>query len=126
MDPLTVSVVTLLGKYALDKGAALGKAVGPQALETARSMFGMVVAKVRQTDPRTADTFPSTNHQAPSPSNSLTNFRARPDLHISKLCGRLGHTQIEPSHPDPSKKPHRGRAEADVCSSARNRTRVGP
>jgi hypothetical protein len=58
MDPLTVSVVTLLGTYALDKGAALGKAVSPQALETVRSMFGMVVAKVRQTDPHTADTFP--------------------------------------------------------------------
>jgi uncharacterized membrane protein YgcG len=48
MDPITVSVVTILGKYALDKGAELGKAVGPEALDTAREMFGMVLERVRE------------------------------------------------------------------------------
>ena len=51
MDPITISVVTILGKYALDKGVELGKAVGPKALDTAKEMFGMVLARVRQ-EPR--------------------------------------------------------------------------
>jgi hypothetical protein len=48
MDPITISVVTILGKYALDKGVELGKAVGPKALDTVKEMFGMVLARVRQ------------------------------------------------------------------------------
>jgi hypothetical protein len=82
MDPLTVSVVTILGKYALDKGAALGKAVGPQALETVRSMFGMVLTKVRQTDLRTADTFPENpeGYAAPMQDVLQETLEADPDL----------------------------------------------
>ncbi len=53
MDPITISVVTILGKYALDKGGELGKAVGPKALDTVKEMFGMVLARVRQ-EPRGA------------------------------------------------------------------------
>ncbi len=52
MDPITVTVVTILGKYALDKGVELGKAVGPKALDTAKEMFGMVLERVRKVDPR--------------------------------------------------------------------------
>jgi hypothetical protein len=48
MDPITISVVTILGKYALDKDVELGKAVGPKALDTVKEMFGMVLARVRQ------------------------------------------------------------------------------
>jgi hypothetical protein len=51
MDPIIISVVTILGKYALDKGVELGKAVGPKALDTVKEMFGMVLARVRQ-EPR--------------------------------------------------------------------------
>jgi len=58
MDPITVSVVTILGKYALDKGTELGKAVGPKALDTAKEMFGMVLERVRREAPRTARKFP--------------------------------------------------------------------
>jgi hypothetical protein len=58
MDPITVSVVTILGRYALDKGTELGKAVGPKALDTAKEMFEMVLERVRKVDPRTADKFP--------------------------------------------------------------------
>jgi hypothetical protein len=51
MDPITVAVVTVLGKYALDKGAKLAIEIGPQALETVKEMFGMVLARVRE-EPR--------------------------------------------------------------------------
>jgi hypothetical protein len=82
MDPLIVSVVTLLGKYALDKGVELGKAVGPQALETVRSMFGMVLAKVRQTDPRTAEKFPKNpeGYEAPMQDVLQETLQADPDF----------------------------------------------
>lgn len=58
MDPITVSVVTILSKYALDKGVELGKAVGPKALDTAKDMFRMVLAQVKDEAPRTAKKFP--------------------------------------------------------------------
>jgi hypothetical protein len=82
MDPLIVSIVTLLGKYALDKGVALGEAVGPQALETVRSMFGMVLAKVRKTDPRTADKFPENpeGYEAPMQDVLQETLEADPDF----------------------------------------------
>ena len=51
MDPITISIVTVLGKYALDKAGELGKEVGPKALETAREMFGMVLERLRR-DPK--------------------------------------------------------------------------
>jgi hypothetical protein len=57
MDPVVTSIVIILGKYALDKGAELGKAVGPRALDTAKEMFEMVLDRVRRVDPRTADKF---------------------------------------------------------------------
>jgi hypothetical protein len=53
MDTITIAVVTILSKYAPDKGVALGKAVGPRALDTAQEMFGMVLERVRK-DPRGA------------------------------------------------------------------------
>jgi hypothetical protein len=82
MDPLIVSVVTILGKYALDKGVELGKAVGPQALETVRSMFGMVLAKVRKTDPRTAEKFPENpeGYEAPMQDVLQETLEADPDF----------------------------------------------
>ena len=82
MDPLIVSVVTILGKYALDKGVELGKAVGPQALETVRSMFGMVLAKVRKTAPRTAEKFPENpeGYEAPMQDVLQETLEADPDF----------------------------------------------
>jgi hypothetical protein len=43
MDPIVTSIVTILGKYTLDKGVELGKEVGPKALETVKEMFTMVL-----------------------------------------------------------------------------------
>ncbi len=49
MEPLTASIVIILGKYALDKGLELGKEVGPKALETAKEMFTAVLDRLRKT-----------------------------------------------------------------------------
>jgi hypothetical protein len=51
MEPLTASIVVILGKYALDKGVELGKEVGPQALDTAKEMFAAVLDRLRK-DPK--------------------------------------------------------------------------
>ncbi|NIO69122.1 MAG: hypothetical protein GTN71_08825 [Anaerolineae bacterium] len=58
MDPITTSIVIILGKYALDKGVELGKEVGPTALEKAKEMFGIVLEHVKGVAPRTAQKFP--------------------------------------------------------------------
>ena len=44
MNPLTLSIVVILGKYALDKGLELGKEVGPQALDAAAGEGGLAVS----------------------------------------------------------------------------------
>lgn len=82
MDPLTVSVVTILGKYAVDKGVELGKAVGPKALEIVQSMFGMVLAKIKRADPRTADKFPENpeGYKAPMQDALQETLDADPDF----------------------------------------------
>jgi hypothetical protein len=48
IDPFTISIVTILGKYALDKGLELGKEVGPKALETAREMYTATLEHLRR------------------------------------------------------------------------------
>ena len=48
MEPLTASIIVILGKYALDKGVELGKEVGPKALDTAKEMFSAVLDRLRQ------------------------------------------------------------------------------
>jgi len=51
LDPITITtgIAVVLGKYALDKGAELGKEVGPKALETAKEMFVAALEKLRRT-----------------------------------------------------------------------------
>ena len=51
MDPLTASIIVILGKYALDKGVELGKEVGPKALDTAKEMFTVALDRLRK-DPK--------------------------------------------------------------------------
>jgi hypothetical protein len=47
-DPLTASVMVILGKYAIDQGAALAKEVGPAAAEKARALAGKALAALRR------------------------------------------------------------------------------
>jgi hypothetical protein len=58
MEPLTATLVVILGKYALDKGVELGKEVGPKALETAKEMFQIVLERIGKKKPETAAEFP--------------------------------------------------------------------
>ena len=58
MDPFITPIVLVLGKYALDKGAELGKEVGPQALEKVKEMFGLALERVKRVDARAAQKFP--------------------------------------------------------------------
>jgi hypothetical protein len=59
MDPIITPIALILGKYALDKGAELGKEVGPKALETAKEMFKMVLDRIGVKKPETAAEFPN-------------------------------------------------------------------
>jgi hypothetical protein len=54
-----LSIVVILGKYALDKGFELGKEVGPRALETAAEMFKLVLERIGKKRPETAAEFPA-------------------------------------------------------------------
>lgn len=51
IDPVTTGIIVVLGKYALDKGAELGKEVGPKALETAKEIFTTALDRLRR-DPK--------------------------------------------------------------------------
>ena len=48
MEPLIASIAVILGKYALDKGAALAKEVGPKAMEAAKEMFAAALGRLRR------------------------------------------------------------------------------
>jgi hypothetical protein len=82
MDPVVTPIVLILGKYALDKGAELGKEVGPKALETAKEMFGMVLQRVKQVDPHTAQKYPENPKGYTTPmSDALSEIlQAEPDF----------------------------------------------
>ena len=47
MDPLTTIIMTVLGKYAVDKGAVLAEKVGLAAAEAAEKLFTKVMARLR-------------------------------------------------------------------------------
>jgi hypothetical protein len=47
MDPLTTAVVTILGKYAIDKGATLLKEGGKAVAEAAGKLFARVIERLK-------------------------------------------------------------------------------
>ena len=49
MDPIIASIVVILGKYALDKGAELAQEAGPTAKEFAGKLFDVVFKRLRGT-----------------------------------------------------------------------------
>jgi hypothetical protein len=82
MDPLTMSVVVILGKYALDKGLELGREVGPKALEVAKEMFGLVLERIGKVRPETAAEFPKdpATYEKPMQSALDAEVSADPDF----------------------------------------------
>ncbi len=59
MDPLTVAVTTILGKYAIDKGATLLKEAGKAAADAAGKLFQKVIDRLKAdpTEAKNADRF---------------------------------------------------------------------
>ena len=47
MDPLTTTIMTVLGKYAIDKGAGLAQEVGKAAAEAAGKLFAKVTGRLK-------------------------------------------------------------------------------
>ena len=47
MDPLTTTIMTVLGKYAIDKGVGLAMEVGQAAVDAAGKLFARVMAKLK-------------------------------------------------------------------------------
>ena len=47
MDPLTMTIMTILGRYAIDKGVELAQDVGQAAAEVAGKLFVKVMAKLK-------------------------------------------------------------------------------
>ena len=47
MDPLTTSIVAVLSKYAVDKGATLLKEAGQAAVDAAARLFEKVIGKLK-------------------------------------------------------------------------------
>jgi hypothetical protein len=82
MDPITGTIVIVLGKYALDKGVELGKEVGPKALEKAKEMFQVVIDRITQKKPETAAEFPNDpeTYQKPMEKALDAEIAADPDL----------------------------------------------
>jgi hypothetical protein len=48
MEPILTTIMTILGKYAIDKGADLGKQVGSKALEKAKEIFTAALDRLRR------------------------------------------------------------------------------
>jgi hypothetical protein len=59
MDPLTTAVTTILGKYAIDKGATLIKEAGQAAANVAAKLFEKVLGRLRASpaDKKNAERF---------------------------------------------------------------------
>ncbi len=47
MDPLTTAIMTVLGKFAVDKGAGIAKEVGEAAAKAAGQLFDKVMGKLK-------------------------------------------------------------------------------
>ncbi len=48
IDPILTPLMIIMGKYAMDKGVELGKEVGPKALDTAKEIYSLTLAHLRQ------------------------------------------------------------------------------
>lgn len=58
MDPITSSIITVLGKYVVDKGVELGQEVGQKAVGAVKEMLQLVLERIGKQKPETAAEFP--------------------------------------------------------------------
>jgi hypothetical protein len=83
MDPLTTTIMTVLGKYVIDKGAALAKEVGQAAAEAAGKLFTTVMAKLKDTgDAKNAERYEkdSKGYEKPVADSVEEQIKADPDF----------------------------------------------
>ena len=83
MDPITTSVVIILGKYVLDKGVELGKEVGPKALDTAKDMLKIVLGRVGLKKPETAAEFPNDPETYQKPLEKILDAEVQADAQFA-------------------------------------------
>jgi hypothetical protein len=83
MDPIVSAVVTVLGKYAIDKGVELTKEAGPKAAEAAGKLFQQVVARFRKN---------------PADAQNLERFEQKPESYQAPVADALEmHLKTDPA-----------------------------
>lgn len=90
-DPLTASIIIILGKYALDKGATLLKEVGPQAAAKAGDMLKTALDYLRR-DPKgavVADEFTEDSQTYAKPLEKKLTEAIQRDPELEKLLRKL-------------------------------------
>ena len=81
MDPFTITVVTILGKYAIDKGADLAKEAGPKAAEIAGDLFKMVAKRFGRN---------------PADAQNLERFEKKPETYQAVVADSLEEQMKDP------------------------------
>ncbi len=74
MDPVVAAVITIIGKYAIDKGAELAKEAGPKAVEIAEKLFKKVVERFSKN---------------PADAQNLEKFEQKPDTYQAPVADAL-------------------------------------
>lgn len=59
MDEISKKALTILSRYTNPDQAALGREVGPQAVQIGQTIYSLVLQQVQQLDPRTAQHYPT-------------------------------------------------------------------
>ncbi len=84
MDPLTSAIVTILGKYAVDKGASLLKEAGQAAADAAGKLFQKVLDRLKAdpTEAKNAERFEKNPeaYQAPIADAVDEKVKSEPDF----------------------------------------------
>jgi hypothetical protein len=109
MDPLTPSVVFVLGNYAFDQGATLAREVGPHAMVAAKEISTLALERLRR-QPRgevLADEFEAApeTYQKPVEKKLAETSQADPDFaaQLQKLMAQYETAAKE--HPPPPARP---------------------
>lgn len=74
MDPVVAAVITIIGKYAIDKGVELTKEAGPKAVEIAEKIFKKVAERFGKN---------------PADTQNLEKFEQKPDTYQAPIADAL-------------------------------------